>query len=245
MKYKLYEVGGRIRDEFLGLNSKDVDYSVVIEDKEKYSSPLEAFNSFVEQIKKEGYIVFVETPDCFTVRAKFPKDHTHSGLDADFVLARKEIGYIKGTRQPEVVLGDLYDDLLRRDFTVNALAKDINGNIVDLFGGQKDLLSKVLRTPTDTAISFNDDPLRILRGMRFSITKGLEWSDEMWKSLDVFEAKKLEVVSVERIREELYKCFKFDTRKTFEFLRVICLSNYPLYEAILPKELWLEPTTKK
>ena len=239
MKYELYEVGGKIRDEFLGLQSKDVDYSVVIEGRSSY--PIgEVFDNFVEQIKSEGYIVFKETPEMFTVRAKFPKDHVHAGLDADFVLARKELGYIKGTRQPEVVLGDLHDDLLRRDFTVNALAKDIDGNIVDLFQGQRDLQNRILRTPTDAAVSFNDDPLRILRAMRFSITKSLDWADELWRVLDTFDATKLEVVSVERKRDELYKCFKFDTRKTFEFLRSIALCNYPLYEAILPKELWQE-----
>ena len=247
MKYKLYEVGGKIRDEFLGLKSKDIDYSVVIEGRiwETQYNIDEVFIKFCDQIESEGFQIFVKTPDCFTVRAKFPKGHTHSGLDADFVLARKELGYIKGTRQPEVVLGSLRDDLLRRDFTVNAMAKDIEGNIVDLFDCQKDLQNKILRTPIDTAASFNDDPLRILRAMRFSITKGLDWSDEMWRTLDAFNANKFKVVSTERIREELLKCFKFDTKQTFEFLRIISLSNYPLYQALLPDEIWLIPTTKK
>lgn len=241
MKYKLYEVGGRIRDKFLGVNSKDVDYSVVIEGRNSY--PInEVFDNFVEQIKSEGYKVFKESLECFTVRAKFPKEHPHSGLDADFVLARKELGYIKGTRTPKVVLGTLEDDLLRRDFTINAMAEDIEGNIVDLFDGQTDLQNRILRTPGDTAKSFNDDPLRILRAMRFAITKKLDWSDEMWRTLDVFNAEKLKVVSVERIREELFKCFKADTRQTFEFLRTIALSNYPLYLEMLPDNIWLTPT---
>lgn len=245
MKYKLYEVGGRIRDEFLGLKSKDIDYSIIIEGRDQY--PInEVFTNFVEQIKSEGYTVFNEMPDCFTVRAKFPKGHIHEKLDADFVLARKELGYIKGTRQPKVILGTLEDDLLRRDFTVNAMAKDMDGNIIDLFNGQKDLQDRILRTPSDTAKSFNDDPLRILRAMRFAITKNLDWADEMWRTLDAFDAKKLQYkVSVERIREELFKCFKFDTHKTLEYLRIISLSNYPLYLEMVPKEMWLEPTTKK
>jgi poly(A) polymerase len=244
MKYELYEVGGKIRDEFLGLKSKDVDYSVVILNRDSY--PIEeVFEQFVEQIKSEGYNVFVTSPDYFTVRAKFPKDHLNSGLDADFVLARKELGYIKGTRNPKVVLGTLKDDLIRRDFTVNALAKDINGNIIDLFGGQKDLQDKILRTPSDAAVSFNDDPLRILRAMRFAITKKLDWSDELWRALDTFDSNKLKVVSLERKREELCKCFKFSTRDTMTFLKTISLYNYPLYLEILPEELWLEPTTKK
>lgn len=243
MKYIIYECGGKIRDEFLGLKSKDIDYSVVIEGRNQY--PIEeVFENFVDQIKSEGFDVFVETPSCFTVRAKFPKDHKHEGLTADFVLSRRETGYIKGTRQPEVVLGNLYDDLFRRDFTVNAMAKDMDSNIIDPFNGQKDLQDKILRTPGDTAVSFNNDPLRILRAMRFAITKDLEFSDEMWKAIEIFSAKKMKVVSVERIREELLKCFKFDTRRTIEFLRIISLSNYPLYLEILPESIWLEPTTK-
>lgn len=244
MKYKLYEVGGKIRDEFLGLKSKDIDYSVVIEGRDEYPID-EVFVAFCDQIESEGFQIFVKTPSCFTVRAKFPKDHPHSGLDADFVLARKELGYIKGTRQPKVVLGTLKDDLTRRDFTINAMAKDIDGNIIDLFDGQTDLQNRILRTPIDTAVSFNDDPLRILRAMRFAITKGLDWSDEMWRTLDTFDSEKLKVVSLERKRDELYKCFKFDTRKTITFLKTINLYNSPLYEEMLPKGLWLEPTTKK
>lgn len=243
MKYELYEVGGKIRDEFLGMESKDIDYSVILED---IDLPInEAFNKFVTQIKSEGYQVFVQTPKMFTVRAKFPQDHVHAGLDADFVLARKELGYIKGTRQPEVVLGTLRDDLIRRDFTVNSLAKNIYGDIVDLFNGQEDLQNKILRTPTDTAVSFNDDPLRILRAVRFAVTKDLEFCDEIWRCIDAFDHKKMSVVSTERIREELFKCFKHDTLKTFEYLRIVCLSNYPLYESFFKGGLWLEPTMKK
>lgn len=244
MKYKLYEVGGRVRDEFLGLKSKDIDYSVVIEGRD--NSPIsDVFENFCDQIESEGYTIFKKSPECFTVRGKFPKDHIHAGLDADFVLARKELGYIKNTRQPEVVLGTLKDDLLRRDFTINAMAKDIEGNIIDLFNGQTDLQNRILRTPGDTALSFNNDPLRILRAIRFAITKNLDWADELWRTLDAFDAKKLNVVSVERIREELFKCFKHNTRKTFEYLRLIALSNYPLYEEILSEDLWLNPTISK
>jgi len=245
MKYTLYLTGGIIRDEFLGLKSKDYDYCVVVENKEDYRNPLEAFNHFEDLIKMEGYEVFLSTPECFTIRAKFPKGHKNENLTADFVLARKELGYIPNTRTPKVELGTLKDDMIRRDFTVNAMAKDIEGNIVDLFDGQKDLQNKILRTPIDTAASFNNDPLRILRAMRFAITKGLDWSDEMWRTLDAFDANKFEVVSTERIREELLKCFKFNTKQTFEFLRIISLANYPLYQALLPDEIWLMPTTKK
>ena len=74
--------------------------------------------------------IFLKTKDCFTVRAMFPKGHKHEGLVADFVMSRKEVGVIPGTRKPILELGTLEDDLIRRDFTVNSLCKDENGNIL-------------------------------------------------------------------------------------------------------------------
>lgn len=242
IKYELFEVGGKIRDEILGLQSKDIDYSVVIDRKEQ--DPLTVFYLFEETLKKEGYDVFQTTPDCFTIRAKFPEDHIHSGV-ADFVLAREELEYLPNSRTPRVRLGSLEDDLRRRDFTVNAIAKDSEGNYIDPFNGRRDIKDMVLRTPIDTAVSFNDDPLRILRAMRFTITKGFEWSNEIWSTLNIFDADKMAVVSVERIREELFKCFKHDTIHTLSWLRILSGRNYPLYRALLPDNLWLEPTLKQ
>jgi tRNA nucleotidyltransferase/poly(A) polymerase len=120
----------------------------------------------------QGFTIFLSVPEMFTIRAKFPTDHKFAKLDADFVMARKEVGYIEGTRRPILELGTLEDDLMRRDFTLNAMAEDVDGNIIDLFNGQEDLQMKLLRTPLDAKITMMDDPLRILRAIRFSITKG-------------------------------------------------------------------------
>ena len=245
MKYTLYLVGGIIRDELLGLKSKDIDYSVVIDEPEKYSSPEEAYQDFVKTIEDEGFQIFLKSPDCLTVRAKFPKNHPHSGIDADFVIARKETSYKKGTREPNVELGTLYDDLIRRDATVNALAKTIDGSIIDFFGGQKDLIDGILRTPTDTNISFNNDPLRLLRFMRFSITKGLSFSDAVINAMVLFDADKLSVVSDDRIREELGKMFKFDTYKTLALLHWLFEVNNKLHYRLFSGDIWLKPTNEK
>lgn len=247
MKYKLYEVGGRVRDKFLGLKSKDIDYSVVIDNHKWWGEEPDVnvvFGLFAQQVKKEGYQVFVETPDCFTVRALFPKDHKHAGLVADFVLARKEGGYIKGTRKPEVSLGTLRDDLERRDFTVNAMAEDEDGNIIDLFGGQKDLQNGILRTIGDTAESFNDDPLRILRAFRFAVTKGLNFSDDMVDTIRLFQPDKMSVVSTERIVSELETMFKFDTALTFSYLKWLDDINPALFREILRDGMWFLPTMR-
>jgi len=243
MKYKLYEVGGRVRDQLLGLESKDIDYSVVIEDYKKYKSPIQAFKEFKEELLLEGYDVFLETPDAFTIRAMFPKGHKYSGV-ADFVLSRKDLGYNIGTRSPIVVLGNLEDDLKRRDFTVNAMAIDDSDSIIDPFGGQKDLLNRILRTPIDAAVSFNDDPLRILRAMRFSVTKSFGFSDEILVAILSFDPSKMEVVSTERVTEELRKMFRHNTLRSLQTLDLIKELNPKLYITIFEGGLRLEPTMK-
>jgi tRNA nucleotidyltransferase/poly(A) polymerase len=194
-----------------------------------------------QYLRDEKFEIFLITADCFTIRAKFPKDHKYSGV-ADFVMARKEVGYIPGTRTPIVKPGTLYDDLERRDFTLNALAKDEDGTIIDYFNGRLDLERKVLITPKSCKETFNDDPLRILRAIRFSITKGfsLKFLDYYINNYDY--ENKMGVVSTERIREELLKCFKHDTLKTLEMLYYFpTLKNY-IFEN---KLLWLKPTTEQ
>ncbi len=111
MEFKFYEVGGKIRDEFLGLTSKDVDYSVVAEGVPDGTTPDEVFTEMMIDLTASGFKVFQQTPEAFTIRAMFPEWHTHSGV-ADFVLARKEIGYNTSSRMPEVAIGTLLYDLL-------------------------------------------------------------------------------------------------------------------------------------
>jgi tRNA nucleotidyltransferase/poly(A) polymerase len=242
--FKFYEVGGKVRDEILGLKSKDVDYVAVPSDGLliDVSSAHDMFDILETYLKEEGFEIFLSTPDCFTVRAKFPKDHKYSGV-ADFVMARKEIGYVEGTRTPIVVPGTLYDDLERRDFTLNAMAKDDDGNIIDPFNGMKDLKDGILRTPLTTKDTFNDDPLRILRAIRFSITKGFTIPATMALTMESYNYEdKMGVVSLERIREELIKCFKHNTIET---LRV--LNEFPTLRDYIFKNniLWLKPTTEQ
>ena len=239
--FKFYEVGGKVRDELLGLQSKDVDYVAVPSDDliKDIESPHTMFGILEEYLKQEKFELFLVTPDCFTIRARFPQDHKYQGV-ADFVMARKEVGYIPGTRTPIIKPGTLFDDLERRDFTLNALAKDEDGKIIDHFNGQQDLKDGILKTPLDTEVTFNDDPLRILRAIRFSITKGFEIPHEMWHIIYWYDYKnKMSVVSDERIREELFKCFKHDTIQTIERLRQFQrLTDYVFRD----NKLWLKPT---
>jgi tRNA nucleotidyltransferase/poly(A) polymerase len=241
MSFTFYEVGGRVRDEILGLESKDIDYVAVpnadlINDVDSANT---MFNILEEYLRGESFEIFLTTPDCFTIRAKFPVGHKHQGV-ADFVMARKEVGYIPGTRTPIVKPGTLFDDLERRDFTLNAIAKDSDGNLIDYFKGIEHLKKGYLITPLDCHVTFNDDPLRILRAIRFCITKGFWMSPYMEGVIQDYDYdNKMSVVSTERIREELYKCFKADTNKTLRILHDFpALRNY-IFEKTT---LWLKPT---
>lgn len=254
--FKFYEVGGKIRDELLGLTNKDVDYVAVPRgylldagcgNSDGTITPLytaeDMFRKLEGFLRSEKFEIFLITPECYTIRAKFPEGYKYQGV-ADFVMARKEVGYIPNTRTPIVEPGNLYDDLSRRDFTVNALAKDPDtGEIIDYFGGLEDIKEKLLRTPLPPIVTFDDDPLRILRGIRFSITKRLRVSEDMWQAMKAYDYfDKMPVVSEERIREELTKCFKCNSSLTLGWLSELTdLRDYIFKNT----NLWLKPTSEK
>ena len=238
-RYKIFEVGGCIRDEILGVHTKDIDFIFVLEN----ISVDEGWESMIYILESKGFKIFMKNKRCFTIRAMFPKEHKYNSLVADFVMSRKEIGVIPGTRQPILELGTLEDDLMRRDFTINSLCKDETGKIIDMFGGLEDLKKGILKTPLPPMKTLMDDPLRMLRGLRFCITKNFIIDDDLWNCmLEPELLKKLEViVSQERIREEITKMFKHDTLKTLNLLRLVP----GLMEVIFNNGMWLLPTTKK
>ena len=242
---QIYEVGGCVRDEIIGVHTNDIDFTFVLDNTDQTVD--EGWDEMLSHLKTEGFKIFLETKDCFTVRAKFPKGHVNEGLVADFVMARKEVGYIDGTRQPILELGTLEDDLTRRDFTLNALAKDLDGNIIDLFDGQTHLTQKVLITPLEPIKTFMDDPLRMIRALRFSITKGFDIHPTVWNAIFTpgLIEKLSEVVSQERIQNEVRKMMKHDTVKTLRLLSVIDNKDSSLIEIMFKDEMWLMPTTKQ
>ena len=242
---QIYEVGGCVRDEIIGVHTNDIDFTFVLDNTNQTVD--EGWDQMLSHLKNEGFKIFLETKDCFTVRAKFPKGHNNEGLVADFVMARKEVGYIDGTRQPILELGTLEDDLTRRDFTLNALAKDLDGNIIDLFDGQTHLEQKVLITPLEPIKTFMDDPLRMIRALRFSITKGFAIHPTVWNAIFTpgLIDKLSEVVSQERIQGEVRKMMKHDTVKTLRLLSVIDKKDSSLIEIMFKDKMWLMPTTKQ
>ena len=240
---QIFKVGGCVRDKFLGVDSKDIDFTFVLDELDQTVE--QGFQIMTEWMTERGFEIFLSTPDCFTIRAKFPKDHQFTGMVADFVMARKEVGYVEGTRRPILELGTLHDDLLRRDFTVNAIAESVDGEIIDPFGGVADLKLGILRTPLPAEQTMMDDPLRILRALRFQITKGFSIHEDIWMAMgqpEILEKLKT-TVSAERIRDEVFKMMKQDTPMTIKVLSLVDNHSIPGFiDLVFGRGLWLKPT---
>ena len=239
---QLFKVGGCVRDSFLGIDSKDIDFTFVLDNLDQTVE--QGFADMEKWMLDNGFTIFLSTPEMFTIRGKFPKGDPNEGLVADFVMARKEIGYVEGTRRPILALGTLEDDLVRRDFTLNAMAVAADGTLIDLFEGQAALKSKLLVTPLDPKVTMMDDPLRFLRALRFSITKDFTIALEIFDAMQQPEIlEKLEkVVSAERIREEVFKMMKHDTVKTLELFRTVEEIIPGFTALVFGRGLWLKPT---
>lgn len=232
---QIYLIGGSVRDSLMGRESKDKDF-VVVSSKNTID---EAWDEMISFLTLEGYVIFEERKNCFTVRARFPLNHKYKQLTADFVLARKEIGYIPGTRTPIVEPGNMVDDVFRRDFTVNTLYLNDLDEIIDLTGrGVEDIKYKLLDTPTDPFKTFKDDPLRVFRAIRFSVTKEFAMSERVEEAIFTGDFD-FSVISIERVRTELFSCFKENTVETLRQLyKFPKLQNY----AFKDTNLWLKPT---
>jgi len=236
MEIRVYEVGGGVRDSLLGVPSKDVDFVVI--------AP--SFKAMRLHLTEQGLRVFLEKEEFATIRCGVPRNHPlrERTSAADFVLARRDGPSSDGRRPDFVEAGNLSEDLARRDFTVNALARNpITGDIIDEHGGLKDLTELRLRFVGDPAERIREDGLRVLRGFRFIITKGLTPTPETNAALRSDEAASmLSCVSVERIHDELEKMFVHDTLATLALIESL---SQDMHRAIFRSGLRLRPTLKK
>lgn len=199
---EIFEVGGCVRDEIMGIKPKDIDFSVV--------AP--SFEDVVKIVTDEGMKIVQIKPDFGTVIAVARKPFRGHKGGLDFVWARVDGPSSDGRRPDWTRPGTLRDDIMRRDFTMNALAKDEQGNIIDLVGGVKDIEAKVIETVGHPLLRFREDSLRVLRAMRFSITKGFDISQRTRGYMQEPEiVERLVSVSKERQREEMEKMFAHDT----------------------------------
>ena len=230
--FKAYVIGGYVRDCFLGRPCDDID--VVVEGSGvdfagKVAARLEEIEA--EQHKTRHKINVSEFRTYGTAMIKY------RGLELEFVGARKE-SYRKESRNPIVENGSLTDDQLRRDFTINAMAfslcKEDFGALVDPFGGLSDLERGIIRTPQDPDITFSDDPLRMLRAVRFA-TKLSTPQLQFCITPECMEAmrrnrNRLQILTRERIAEELNKMLV--VRKPSKAFRL--MDEAGLLELILP-----------
>ncbi len=196
-KVEAYVVGGYVRDLLLGLGEKDIDIVVV-------GNGI-AFARTVARTLRQDTVVEYERFG--TAMIPF------AGGKVEFVGARTE-RYHYDSRNPEVEGGTLADDLLRRDFTVNAIAVSLNagrfGELVDPLGGRTDLAAGLLRTPLDPERTFEDDPLRILRAIRFAAQLQFRLTPGIVEASRA-ERERLRVVSQERITDEFLKILRAPT----------------------------------
>ena len=206
----IYKVGGAVRDELLFRKYNDIDYAV----------EASSYQEMKEYIETNNYTIFVDKPKFFTIRAK----NNETKEVFDFVLCRKEANYIDHRHPSKVSVGTIYDDLERRDFTMNAIAKTEDNKYIDPFNGVKDIKNRLIRVVGNTRDKFIQDPLRILRAIRFVVVLDFTLSDNIVNILnDNNVVMLLKYISSERVIVELTKMFKCDSIKSIKIF-----SKYPL-----------------
>lgn len=192
MNVETYVIGGFVRDIYLKRPSKDIDVVTI-------GSGIELAQEVARKLKPSPRVNVFK--NFGTAMLKY------RDMEVEFVGARKE-SYQRNSRKPIVEDGTLEDDQNRRDFTINALALSLNrsnfGTLVDPFNGINDLDNKTIKTPLDPDITFSDDPLRIMRAIRFATQLNFEIEAETYKAI-VRNKERIKIVSGERIIDELNK----------------------------------------
>ena len=224
MQLECYLVGGYVRDIFLDQPSDDIDCVVV-------GSGIKIATELKKRLGKKAYLSVFK--NFGTAQVKVMSAGNRPPVEIEFVGARRE-SYQRDSRKPIVEDGTLEDDQNRRDFTINAMAiclnKDRFGELVDPFGGLDDLWDGIIRTPLDPDITFSDDPLRMLRCIRFATRFNFFIEDETFKALER-NTERLKIISKERISEELNKILMTKTPSR----GFVDLQRSGLLEYILPE----------
>ena len=222
---EVYAVGGYVRDLLLEKKSKDIDF-VVVGDGIK----------FAKLVKKELNGSHIVVYNRFGTANVGLED-----IELEFVGARSET-YSPSSRKPIVEAADLNSDLSRRDFTINAIALGIRaqdlGTLIDPFNGKEDLVNGIIKTPLEPKLTFHDDPLRILRAIRFSTRFNYEIEPETFDGI-LQTVDRLPVVSFERITNELNKTFSTDS----EFKAMNLLNSTKIKQLLFPEitnEIWIK-----
>ena len=186
-----FVVGGFVRDKLIGRNCKDIDIVCL-------GDAIELAKAYQQMLPSRPHLSWFKN---------FGTAHLNvDGYDVEFVGARKE-SYLSHSRNPIVEPGSLQDDQERRDFTINALAFEVSDNelkLIDPFNGIKDLEDLIIRTPSAPEKTFSDDPLRMMRAIRFASQLGFDIHSETWLGI-VDASDRIKIISQERITDELNK----------------------------------------
>jgi poly(A) polymerase len=188
---EVYVIGGFVRDILLNRSNSDIDFVT-------NGKGIELAKSCASALKIKKVDIF---------KTYGTAHFKYKNLDLEFVGARKE-SYKEHSRNPEVEEGTLEDDQNRRDFTINAMAISLNGptfgELIDPFNGLADLENKIIRTPLEPTITYSDDPLRMMRAVRFANQLGFTIEENSMQAISL-NAHRLKIVSMERITTELNK----------------------------------------
>lgn len=194
--YEIYVVGGYVRDLLLGKHIKDIDF-VVVGDAMVFADQLKHDLRLRRLVRYPRFGTFMASYYSYTL---------------EFVNARSE-SYSQDSRKPITQKADLYSDLSRRDFTINTLAMSIDpknfGQIIDRFGGKRDLENKLIRTPLAPEQTFSDDPLRMMRAIRFASRLNFAIHEPVWEAIRE-TCQRLQIVAQERITDEFNKILLSD-----------------------------------
>ncbi len=201
MNRPCFVIGGYVRDIFLHRPSKDIDIVTL-------GSGIELAEALAARLGKRAHLSTFR--NFGTAQVKYNRRDEH--LEIEFVGARKE-SYSHDSRKPVVEDGTLQDDQNRRDFTINALALCLNhdrwGELVDPFGGMADLERGIIRTPLDPDVTFSDDPLRMMRAIRFATQLNFQIEPDTFAAIERNRSR-IEIISKERIIDELGKIMRSD-----------------------------------
>lgn len=233
MTIQVYEVGGAVRDYFRKVKNNDIDYAI--------EAP--SYEDMKNYVIASGAVIFVEHPEFVTIRAKWcPPGYTKS-IPCDFTLCRKESEYHDNRHPSKIEPGSILEDLSRRDFTMNAIARNvITGEIVDPYYGREDIAQGIIRCVGNAEHRFQEDALRIMRAFRFQCVLGFTMSYHIYDAI-VNNIELLNNISAERIKDELHKMFK---HSSINAMRTLLYLNKEELSFIFNErtKIWLEPTMK-
>jgi putative nucleotidyltransferase with HDIG domain len=215
LQRETYLVGGFVRDKLLGRPTKDADFVCV-------GDALELAAATANLFKPSPKVDFFKTFGTAHFLLRPSEETDNEVFDMEFVGARRE-SYRVDSRNPAVEPGTIQDDQERRDFTINAMAISLNaanyGQLIDPFGGVQDLHQGIIRTPMEPSRTFSDDPLRMMRAIRFASQLGFTIEETTWQGI-IDNVQRIRIISQERITDELNKIIL--SKKRAGLLKLIC-----------------------